>query len=571
MVIQQPETSSEAQAGDIHSLPVYLIEWRHDAEKDIYTRRHPVVGLKTPHALGAALRKSEQGGGKRLFVFHGMPPDFLSTLLESETHTMDDDFSEACAERKRYNPTVINPSKSYRGGIIWEYPELIHGDDIPPPATPPRESDLMKKPPIKSMTTSGGKVSAIFSRACLWETGTADNILFLDKPLWNKSATVKWESTFEGRFLSSSERLSSSSSSSNGLRTTMSSLIHKKWLSLLDALEAPPPLPPRLPSPPNLDDTINLYWQLLSSLESNQSITDWTSPLLSSVERRISLLSLSAQSRGPRRRFLPIDSPSSSSFPPLALQNPRNSFPTTAGLPLRRRRKPRLNTGEEEKEKDENQRSLDRISYLGGILLPIPIVSGILSMGDTFGPTAPKFYLFWAIALPLSLLGVLIIYADTVRKMEVWVEVTAGSIADGGGASGGGGQGHHHHLHHLSLVGDCGRVPSVDWDEEKGYRVNDGSSSGGGGGGHDHGRRDHDVEERIVGGLPESIIVERLPDGDDGEAGRMRAWKKEELGWWGAVRGVFWMEGRGIGAKKVRRDVPEGVLIHGYERRTRTI
>ncbi len=29
----------------------------------------------------------------------------------------------------------------------------------------------------------------------------------------------------------------------------------------------------------------------------------------------------------------------------------------------------------------------DRISYLGGILLPLPIVASILSMGDTFAPT----------------------------------------------------------------------------------------------------------------------------------------------------------------------------------------
>ncbi|KAK5660944.1 hypothetical protein OQA88_12319 [Cercophora sp. LCS_1] len=74
---------------------------------------------------------------------------------------------------------------------------------------------------------------------------------------------------------------------------------------------------------------------------------------------------------------------------------------------------------------DENHRALDRVSYLGGILIPLPIVSGILSMGEDFGPGGPKFFIFWAVSIPLSVLTFLIIYADTLRRSEVWVEVFA--------------------------------------------------------------------------------------------------------------------------------------------------
>lgn len=73
---------------------------------------------------------------------------------------------------------------------------------------------------------------------------------------------------------------------------------------------------------------------------------------------------------------------------------------------------------------EENLRSLDRVSYIGGFLLPISIVSGILSMGDTFGPRGDLFYVFWALAVPLTILTVVIIYADTIRRKIVWVEVS---------------------------------------------------------------------------------------------------------------------------------------------------
>lgn len=65
----------------------------------------------------------------------------------------------------------------------------------------------------------------------------------------------------------------------------------------------------------------------------------------------------------------------------------------------------------------EAKRSLDRLAYLGGILLPLSIFAGIFSMAGDFGPGGSKFYVYWAVTLPLCVIILVIIYADTIRKL----------------------------------------------------------------------------------------------------------------------------------------------------------
>lgn len=43
---------------------------------------------------------------------------------------------------------------------------------------------------------------------------------------------------------------------------------------------------------------------------------------------------------------------------------------------------------------DEKQRSLDRVTTLGGVLLPISLTTGILGMSDPFSPVDGKFWIF---------------------------------------------------------------------------------------------------------------------------------------------------------------------------------
>jgi hypothetical protein len=60
-------------------------------------------------------------------------------------------------------------------------------------------------------------------------------------------------------------------------------------------------------------------------------------------------------------------------------------------------------------------------------------------MSDAYGPGGDKFFVFWAVSLPLSVLAVMIVYADTIRKAEVWVEVAAehvGALSTSAGAEG---------------------------------------------------------------------------------------------------------------------------------------
>jgi hypothetical protein len=79
---------------------------------------------------------------------------------------------------------------------------------------------------------------------------------------------------------------------------------------------------------------------------------------------------------------------------------------------------------------DENQRSLNRVAYLGGVLLPFSIVSGILAIQAPFGPGNGQFWIFWAVTIPLMLLTLGVIYADSIRKAEVWMEVATSGKSD---------------------------------------------------------------------------------------------------------------------------------------------
>ena len=66
---------------------------------------------------------------------------------------------------------------------------------------------------------------------------------------------------------------------------------------------------------------------------------------------------------------------------------------------------------------EDAQQSLNRLAYLGGIFLPFSIIAAIFSMGQDFAAGMPRFYVFWAISLPLSLGVIATIYADTIRRL----------------------------------------------------------------------------------------------------------------------------------------------------------
>lgn len=224
----------------------------------------------------------------------------------------------------------------------------------------------------------------------------------------------------------------------------------------------------------------------------------------------------------------------------------------------------------------ENQRALDRISYLGGILIPLPIISGILSMEDAYGPGGNKFFVFWAVSIPLALLTVMVIYADTIRTAEVWIETPADRVVPSNENSSNNSS-NSSNVNISPIGGEAKRCGTVTWTR---HQPN----------GHDEQVSpsarpedmafpfDHDTEERIIG-MPMAAqppddkvtdaMLDLLPGPDRWGLGMVpvpmivlecpadgkkpKAWKRQELGWYGAIRAIVYKRPRD------GRDIPMGV------------
>jgi hypothetical protein len=65
------------------------------------------------------------------------------------------------------------------------------------------------------------------------------------------------------------------------------------------------------------------------------------------------------------------------------------------------------------------QESVNRVTYIGGIFAPLAVIAGIFSMGGDFSPGQKKFFIYWTIAIPATLIIVAIIYADSIRKLTI--------------------------------------------------------------------------------------------------------------------------------------------------------
>ncbi|KAI1179778.1 hypothetical protein F4777DRAFT_399322 [Nemania sp. FL0916] len=233
-------------------------------------------------------------------------------------------------------------------------------------------------------------------------------------------------------------------------------------------------------------------------------------------------------------------------------------------IPCRPNRKPRNNNNGNNvsnhssatKNPDENERSLNRVTYLGGVLLPFSIVSGILAINGSYGPGGAQFWVFWAAAVPLALLTLGVIYADSIRKSEVWVEVASAAANAKMPPE------HEHHHHRQQHNGEAlhavpanmgtgnGRAaePVVyavpeDLGPEERYLQPVGRYSAPNG-------------DIIVDEEPDRVIERRWAfltrrrrrgeqDAERAAAKRNKAWRREELGWGGAF-------GNMLGLYKVR-------------------
>ncbi|TXC00481.1 hypothetical protein FocTR4_00013973 [Fusarium oxysporum f. sp. cubense] len=259
-------------------------------------------------------------------------------------------------------------------------------------------------------------------------------------------------------------------------------LIYDMWLQTLDSL------------PPLGSDSVDVQWTIARALETNADITR-------SMERR--------------GEFSTITSTDWSNLAE-RLQR-RIQLSVTVALQAHAQQA-------QDDPKDSNSRSLDRIAYLGGLLLPLTVVSGILSIQSSYGPEGKSFWVFWLASGLSSLLAILIIYADHLRTLDVWMEVAASEILD---------------LDHNKRF-QANRIP----------RRREYYSSG------DPERGEAKLTTASDGGV---YVVQHRGDGTRG-----KAWRRGELGWLGAMKKMSgWYRWRGSPGMEFR--------MPGWERKVKNL
>lgn len=431
-------SGNDAPGWDTERAPVYIIEF---TSKDIINKRRQP---NSPGELRENLKQRKAAKSRRLVIIHGLPVDYIEILRDELS--LEAEFVESIARSRVYRPWKLQ-NKGVRVAS-FDYPELVKREDLylgttykdekkpwkPGDELPPL--DLMPESPVHDISNSGDKVS--FCRVSLWLTENI-YVMFLDAPVWKNPMSLLQKARYpfavttprnrdhheqgwgmiammSGREIPSLEKrlhdgLSTRVPSIPNLLELLSDIVYDQWVELLEELG---------PSPQNPDDP-SVYRQLLRSLERNLDSN-------SSCHRHIGLI----ESFPPDWKLL-LDRAERTMRLAVQLNPPI----TKLDMPVQDLRPSRHYAVDkpESSEPKENQRALDRVTYLGGILLPMSIVTGILSMGDTFGPGGSMFYVFWAVAVPLTIITLFIVYADKIRRTEVWI-LEQSSNADSAEAAG---------------------------------------------------------------------------------------------------------------------------------------
>ncbi|RWA06051.1 hypothetical protein EKO27_g9044 [Xylaria grammica] len=411
-----PEISEGEEGG---SLPC-LLKWT-DAE------------MTKTHVQGAAQLRSciqENGSATRhLLVFHGLPVDCGAVLREAAG--VDASFIEAHA---------------------------VHRSSPDARQQKPAPNDLVGEPPTYTMASAAGD-SVVLCRASMWLSEQA-HILCLDRPTWDdpksgvsrrryKAYTIERMPNGDGISTITMQMDSNGNMTPLGdeipslemmlydslqdgcedLVELLEELAISKWDDFFEALS--------LDLPRSSAETTALFSRAMGYLERNLDVsrrrhrirqrgsdtrpdiysfsdaksqsttTEWEA-LLSRLNRRVQLFGhLTAT-------VLKAETPSADAGLGISSAGSRGE---------KHNCKPRnnnySNTPAAPSPSDENQRSLNRVAYLGGVLLPFSVVSGILAIEDPYGPSDAQFWIFWAVTIPLTLLTLGVIYADSIRKVQV--------------------------------------------------------------------------------------------------------------------------------------------------------
>ncbi|ETS79471.1 hypothetical protein PFICI_09324 [Pestalotiopsis fici W106-1] len=423
-LVTQDGGTPESEARRLESAPCYIISGTTEAA---------VAQIAaSPESLQQQLGEEMTilgAASKRLVVVHGLPTGF-TPLLSTELG-IDPDLIRAVAGRKRYRPKLIPAGSCPASVVSYEYPLLLGSDGTRAVYEGNGDYDEIygqtrdeMTPPLVCPMASSSSDNVAFCRVTAWQSDT-NNVLFLDRPSW-----LGTSSSPDGDSLSEMDTLErqawqcvSSEESMNNFTSTIETMVHEHWVEFMDALQ------------PGMDKssegTMSLAWEIQRRLEANlhASLSSSSSSSGGSVPglQAYSAVRPNWQAlldRGERHRRLAFDIASLKSriertviWPPETIEKPRQpGGNATPWYPDE--------VKQESLQTEENQRSLDRVSYLGGVLLPVSIVSGILSMGDTFGPGGDLFYVFWAAGVPLTVLTLLVIYADSIRREVVYVQTS---------------------------------------------------------------------------------------------------------------------------------------------------
>ncbi|KAI5457350.1 hypothetical protein BGZ63DRAFT_494478 [Mariannaea sp. PMI_226] len=273
---------------------------------------------------------------------------------------------------------------------------------------------------------------------------------------------------------------------SQPLEGTISEIAYDLWLNTLGAL-------------PREGDSVEVLWALVRAIENNADVAK-------RVERR-------------SQAFANAGVNASGDWIALTERLHRR-MQLSAALSVRSWQKQ-----QSEESHSNSSRILDRIAYLGGLLLPLTVVSGVLSIEGEYGPGGSAFWVFWLASALCSVFTILIIYADHLRTLDVWIEIAASEVLDGLEPSGGCHTLHHHnkHAHHSSGSGRSNAGFQGIGDPERGEAAM--------------------MMATTTTAAPDGsvYVVQRRTDGTGG-----RAWRKGELGWMGAMKKMSgWYRWRG--------------------------
>ena len=419
--------------------PGYCVEW------NTHTRRRH--GLVDSRDLRSQILTEEQRGMERMFVLYsleGRIPEMLSGV-----GGVDPGFLDAHARRKGYRAggMAAAPAGAPRWWS-WEYPEGLGK---------------------RSRDGCGDHVS--FCRASLWSSSYV-TVLLVNRPeappparvgrtvprLRHQDAATRMSRLKAGgHYVTADEgyaprkakqpsmgsEIYETLGGPQPLEQVLGELVYHRWLDFLDTLG------PR--SCRSCHQRPLILWTALASLEQNQD----SSRYLNKANR-------------------PLETPSHADWTDLIARVHRR-LTLLVAAPQQQQSSPPSSSAD-----DANTRSLDRLAYLGGLLLPLTVVSGVLAIEGDYGPEGGNFWVFWVASAAASAVAVLVIYLDEMRSLHVWIEV---AVADA-------------MMEEDSVVG----AQEADGDQGKG--------PGGSG-----------------------LVVERLKDGE-----LVRAWRRTELGWRGAVK-----------------------------------